>query len=268
MRNMETFHIRGKVTGDLGENANRPTMLMLIPNSDDGVVMSMFRGFTVVRKDHTFEISNVTPGSYVISLPGINGQKQVARQVVEVGSGDLNDVVVTPQPTFSVHGQVELQGAASNDAKEKGLDGVYVMLRPEDGQMIFGNTQATTKADGTFVIDGLSTGKVRATVFNEPDGSYVKSIRIGNQEILGKSTELSGPAELHVLLHTGAAEVSGTVTAKQGDTVVPVSSASVLLIPEDLTRDGGSLHTANTDQNGNFKEKGLTPGVYTPSLTR
>ncbi len=262
MRTAETFHIRGKVMGDLSENPNQPAMLMLFPYNNDNVRMTMFQGFTMVRKDHTFEISNVTPGTYVISMPGMNGQKQTARQIVEVGSSDLNDVVVAPQPTFTVHGQLELQGAASSDAKEKSLESVYVQLQPDDIDMIFGNTQATTKADGSFVIEGLSAGKVRANVFNQPEGTYIRSIRLGNQEALGKTLELTGGGEMHVLLHTGAAEVSGTVTAKKGDSVVPISSASVLLIPEDLTRNGGSTHTANTNQSGAFTEKGITPGVY------
>jgi hypothetical protein len=262
IRSAETFHIRGKVTGDVSEDPNQPTMLMLVPYNNDSIKITLFQGFTMLRKDHTFEIGNVLPGAYVISMPGMNGEKQTARQPVEVGSADLNDVVIASQPTFTIHGQIELQGTGSSDAKQKGLDGVYVTLQPDDMDMMFGNTQGIAKPDGSFVIENLPASKLRANVFNEPEGTYVKSIRLGNQETLGKPLDLNGSGELHVLLHTGAPELCGTVTAKKGGSVVPVSSASVLLISEDLIRSGGSPHTANTNQNGAFTAKGLTPGVY------
>lgn len=263
MRTAETFHIRGKVVGELSDNPNQPAMLLLMPHNDS-VAITMFNGFAQIHKDHTFDIGNVTPGTYTISMPAFTGQKQTAHQLVEVGSGDVNDVVIMPQPAFSLHGQVELQGAPSADAKEKGLEGIYVNLREDEADAIpfGGGGQGTTKSDGTFVIENLSAGKMRASVFNQPEGAYVASIRLGNQELLGKPGDITGAGELRVLLHTGAAEVSGTVTAKKGDSVVPVSSASVLLIPEDFTRNGGALHTANTNQSGTFTEKGLTPGVY------
>ena len=43
---------------------------------------------------------------------------------------------------------------------------------------------------------------------------------------------------------------------------MPATSASVLLIPEDLTLNGGSVHTAGTNQNGSFTAKDLEPGRY------
>ena len=270
-RSLETFHIRGKVAGDLPETEGRMNMLTIMPN-DSGEVGMMYNNMTMIAKDHTFDIANVAPGTYIITMPNFNGGKQTARQSVEVSSGDVNDVVITPQQAFVIHGAVELQGKLSGNAKDKALESIYVTLQPDDVNMMMGATQATTKADGSFTLETVVPSKYRVNVYNEPDGAYVKSIRFGSQETLGKTLDLSqaGGGELHVMLGAGAAEVTGTVMKQQDSSAtsssnsasVPVSGASVILIPEDLTRNGGSVHRAGTNQNGGFDEKGLTPGVY------
>jgi hypothetical protein len=266
LRSMETFHIRGKLLGDTNENVNQPTMLMLMPEGDENGGAFMFNGMTMVKKDHTFDIANVTPGAYVITTANMNGKKGSVHQAVEVGSGDLNDMVLTVQPTFTIHGSVELEGTPSGDAKDKTLENIYVTIVSDDASVMFGRSQGMTKADGTFTLENLMPGKVRVQVFNEPDGAYLKSIRLGSQETLGKTLDLTqaGGGEIHVTLRAGAAEVSGTVTKKEGDNAAttPVSGASLLLIPEDLTRNGGIVHNNSTKQNGTFTSKGLTPGVY------
>ena len=130
---------------------------------------------------------------------------------------------------------------------------------------------ATTKADGGFTMERVTPAKFRVRVMNQPEGSYIASIRFGNQEMLGKTLDLtqSSGGELHISLRAGAAEVSGTVQTKPDDpaasstsALVPATSASVILIPEDLTLNGGSVHTAGTNQNGSFTVKGVEPGRY------
>jgi protocatechuate 3,4-dioxygenase beta subunit len=270
MRSVETFHIRGKLADGLPESTGRPTFLMLMPQGDDSP--SFMFGGGLVAKDRTFEFGGVAPGSYVISMMGNATGQQFARQAVEVGSADVNGVVITTQSTFIIRGAVELQGMLSGSSKDKSLESVQVMLTPDDDSVIMFNTSnAMTKADGTFTLERVTPGKSRVRVMNEPEGSYVKSIRFGNQETLGKTLDLTQAAggEIRVVLHSGAAEVSGTVQTKQESTsagdssaLVPATSASIMLIPEDLTLNGGSVHTSGTNQSGAFTAKGLAPGVY------
>jgi hypothetical protein len=189
------------------------------------------------------------------------------RQQVEVGSGDVNDVTVTELPTFAIHGSMEVQGTLAGSAKEKALEGVPLILTPEEPAMMMRSPQATPKADGSFTLESVIPGKFRVLVMNEPEGVYLKSIRLGGQEMLGKTLDLTqaGGGDLHVTLRAGAAEVSGSVMAKNDAAaggMAPANGVSVLLIPEDLTRDGGSLHTSGTNQRGAFMEKGVAPGTY------
>ncbi len=268
-RTLQTFHIRGKVVGQPGDEDKGQTMLMLQPADSDAMFFGS--GMTMLGGDSTFDIANVAPGSYTLIMPPFNGGKQTASQPVEVGSADVNDVIVSARPAFTIHGSSELQGLLSGSAKEKPLENLQIFLSPDGFSMFFGGGNATTKADGTFTLEGVTPGKMRVNVTNEPEGAYVKSIRFGNQEVLGKTLDLTQASggDIHVVLHAGAPEVSGTAMKRQegnsaGDSapLTPASSATILLIPEDLTRNGGSVHFTNTNQNGVFTEKGLTPGVY------
>jgi hypothetical protein len=274
IRAVQTFHVRGKVAGDIGggENDNRRVMLVINPVGEAGGILSFFNGMTMVSKDHTFDMSGVTPGSYVITNANSGGKNDSIRQVVEVGSGDVEGIMLTPQPTFAIHGSVELQGTLAGSAKDKALEGIVVMLAPDDmTTMMMHSAQATTKTDGSFTMENVVPSKFRVRVMNEPEGAYVKSVRFGSQEALGKTLDLTqaGGGDIHVTLRAAAAEVSGTVMAKNEDAasgnssaMAPASGVSVLLIPEDLTRDGGSVHTSGTNLNGAFTEKGLAPGTY------
>jgi len=247
-------------------------MLVINPVGEAGGILSFFNGMTMVSKDRTFDMSGVTPGSYVITNANSGGKNDSIRQVVEVGSGDVDGIMLTPQPTFAIHGSVELQGTLAGSARDKALEGIVVMLAPDDmTTMMMHSAQATTKTDGSFTMENVVPSKFRVRVMNEPEGAYVKSVRFGSQEALGKTLDLTqaGGGDIHVTLRAAAAEVSGTVMAKNEDAasgnssaMAPASGVSVLLIPEDLTRDGGGVHTSGTNQNGAFTEKGLAPGTY------
>ena len=262
IRAVETFHIRGKVVGDLGENDGQRAMLMLLSQSEGGMSMGMANGSAMVAKDHTFEMDNVPPGQYVIVMSTMNG-KFSARQPVEVGSGDVNDVVVAPQTMFTIHGQLEVQGKLTSDQRDNGLAGIYITLSPDDDVML-GGDQGTTKADGSFSIESVTPGKFRVQVFNEPEGTYLMSVRFGNQEVMGKTLDLTQAAggDMHVVIRAGAAEVNGTVTGKKGDTVVPISGAAILLIPEDMNHMNANLAGSGADQNGAFTARSVAPGTY------
>jgi hypothetical protein len=238
MRAVQTFHIRGKLALGPAEKDTPRAMIMLWPQDDPGPP----HGANAIAKDGSFDVAGVPPGVYRILCPG----RQV--EIVEVSSKDLNNVVLIPQPVFTLRGSVELESGPAD------LENVQVMLMPVEESLVMANVaSAMTTADGTFTMEKVTPGKFRVRVMILPEGSYVKSIRFGNQETLGKNLDLTQASggEIHVVLHTGAAQVSGMA-----------ASASVVLIPEDLTLNGGAVHTAVTNQSGAFTVTGVEPGVY------
>jgi len=136
--------------------------------------------------------------------------------------------------------------------------------------MFGAGANATPGPDATFTLDNISTGKYKLDL-NSLDGTYLKSVRIGTQEMRGKYLEIgSGAAgELDIIFRYGAAEVDGSVQAAQNGVNSATAaggqaagSAYVLLVQEELNEDGSGLKFNSTGQNGTFTFKQLTPGRY------
>jgi hypothetical protein len=117
---------------------------------------------------------------------------------------------------------------------------------------------ASAQPDGTFVLKGAPAGTYSVTVPNLPPGYYVKSMRIGGQDLLRSPLDVSSASggEIEVVLAEGTGEVNGSVVDSQGRAV---SGASVSLWAR-ATSSG--IRTATTDQNGAFKFTNVAPGDY------
>jgi hypothetical protein len=96
-----------------------------------------------------------------------------------------------------------------------------------------------------------------------PAGLYVKSQRLGSEDVLETPLDLTGGAgsALSIVLGVSTSEVSGTVTSEDG---TPVTSAMVVLIPESAKRRELQqfYRTASTGPAGGYKMTGVAPGRY------
>jgi hypothetical protein len=191
---------------------------------------------------------------------------------VDVGQGDVNDVQVTIVPPGSLHGQVSLEGNPQAGSSAANLKNVHIFLMGADMSMMFGNNNVTPKDDGTFSMENVAPGKYYLNA-NAPSGTYLKSVRLGNQEILGKELDLTqGSGQLALVFSYGVAEVDGTVQFPQNSAAASDGSsnaqpnatpdASVVLIPDTLNEDGSGMHTGNSGTGGSFTVKQVPPGHY------
>ena len=239
---------------------------MSASNRDDDFGM-YFAGQTTVSKDHSFDIAGVAPGSYNVNVFVMSGQvRSAARQQVDVGAADVNDVLLTVSPPGTITGHVRIEGTAPGGSAAANLQSVHVNLAPsENGAMFFGRHGGQeTNQDGSFTLGGISPGKYYVNV-NNPQGTYAKSVRLGQQEVLGKELDLSGSAsgDLEITLRYGAPEVDGTVKAADSDSSgAAVTSGTVVLAPDQLNADGSGVHFANIDTTGSFTAKQIPPGHY------
>ncbi len=276
IRAVQTFFVKGKIAGDFPEENAEGLMVVLIPRDNDGPIGFMQQAMAA-GKDRSFEFSGIAPGSYVVSLAAMRGNlQQFARQMVEVGSSNVSDLVVNIQPGIALHGSIELEGMPPGTAKNNALQSVQIMLRPEEerngflGISSFENSG--TKADGTFTMEGVMPEKVQLRVMNKPDGTYLKSVRFAQQELLGKPLDLTqgSGGDLRIVFRYGAAEVDGTVQTTQNATsaaggngaAAPATSAAIMLVPDDLPSDGTGIYSASANQDGGFSIKDVSPGRY------
>ncbi len=105
--------------------------------------------------------------------------------------------------------------------------------------------------------------KYFANLSGLPQSVYVKSIRLGAEDVTRATLDLTSGASgtLEIILSPKGAELAGTIRNDRGD---PVAGVVVTLRPKipDGSNAGGGIKTLPTDADGGFKIFGLAPGDY------
>jgi hypothetical protein len=142
------------------------------------------------------------------------------------------------------------------------LQPISVRLSPEDGKGP--DAIAAVRNDGTFTLTELRRTTYRMQLGDLPDGWYLRSAVLGNQNILNdglRLAEADAKQSLEITVGLGAGKVQGVVLEPEyGD---PVPNALVKLFPDPPNPHRADLfHTAPTDQDGRFFIKNIVPGRY------
>ncbi|MGH9674487.1 MAG: carboxypeptidase regulatory-like domain-containing protein, partial [Bryobacteraceae bacterium] len=249
------LRVRGKIIG----GTRQPAMVLLMPKTGD--VFSMVnRNMSSTRPDGEFEIRNVTPGSYILSAQSADPSgRSYARMPIEVGESHVENLVLTLQPSFSVQGRLRYEGTPPAQSAP-----IRLMARSLDDRMGFGSASAMVKEDGAFTLANVVADKLQLSAFGLPPGAYLKSVRLGEQEVLEQGLDMSGgptAAALDVLVSMNAGQVTGAVTNDKSE---PVSGAVILLAPDEKRAKLEFLYKQiTTDQSGAFAIQGVAPGDYT-----
>ena len=177
------------------------------------------------------------------------------RQKIEVGGENIDSLIISLGGT-SIQGRVTVAGAGTLT-----LDRLGVVLYGVDEHEQFGG-RGRVKKDGTFEIPWVSDGNHALYVQGLGDDGYVKSARLGSDDILEKGLQLEkgGPGgRLEVVISSASAQLEGSVSGGDG----LVIGASVRAAPEPETPYNRSRsNSARTDPTGRFSLTGLAPGTY------
>jgi len=198
-----------------------------------------------------FEYPNLQPGSYVLSGEAtIDGRMYVARQEVDLSGGDL-EVTLQFAPAIELHGSLRLEGAGAGTAA-----GHRVFLVAGDNGIRAG-ASAEVQPDGSFVLPNVHPGLWDIGVEPLPKGGYLKSMTLGDEDVLRKDMVIAAPtpARLEIVVSAAGAELSGQV---QG-----AGATTVLLAPQGDHAIVLSFYAVTgVDEKGAFHFRGRTPGVY------
>jgi len=99
-----------------------------------------------------------------------------------------------------------------------------------------------------------------------PDGfanAYVKSIHLGNTDVLADGLHLWGPtqSQLEIVIGLNGAQIDGTVVDSAHE---PAANVTIIAVPDGSNRGRTDLsRRANSDRRGRFALEGLAPGDYT-----
>jgi protocatechuate 3,4-dioxygenase beta subunit len=197
-----------------------------------------------------------------------------SRIAIDVGNSNVDNLAFTLTPGFIVMGKVSMD-APSLTSDASGPRGMRVTLaRDPDLVGLPGPLQSNVQPNGTFCLANVGQGDYRmyvppllntfqwgtANVPLQLQNTYVKSIRLGNVDVLSDGLHLSiAPQEqLEVMIGTGA-KIDGTVVNEKRE---PVVNATVALVPMTARRRIDLYRTTTTDTMGRYKLQGVPPGAY------
>ena len=272
LRKGSLYRVQGRVAGGTAQDL-AAVQLNLVPRGGINPML-MGRGLASrTRADGTFEITSVQPGSYYLiaesmirgggggrggQAVGGPGAGAAGRTLVDVTAGDLKGVLVTLADPLTVTGTLKVEG-------QQGAESQAISLALTQAEPIMGMPGGTASArvsQGAFKITGVTPDIYYLNVSGLPEGSYLKSVRVGNQEVIDKGIDLtaaSGTANFDVTLSTKGGSVEGTVSA--GGDAAPGSY--IMLLADPLKPGQPYLNRSSTsDQDGKFTIKGLAPGDY------
>jgi len=217
-------------------------------------------GTSVDRKTGAFEIPGVIPGSYFLnaslSVSGNNAIYLHAHFPIEVANDDLKNISVSLEPDFNLSVHVAVEGQSANDPA---LNLAGLRIRIGSNSM----AQPVQNQPGNFTFSRLRSVDDTVSVAQLPEGSYVKSIRLGQTNVLtdGLRIDRAPDSPVEIVLGLNGGVLTGTVI---GDASKPVDNANVVLVPETANRQRPDLYRkVVSDAAGHFRITGIAPGDYT-----
>jgi hypothetical protein len=206
-----------------------------------------------------FEFNGVLPGSYVVSASATvqNGNTSTtlrARLPLDVFSNDIDNVSLPLLPSWEVSGHLSIEGAPQGVAPPP-VNRLYLRVRPE----ISG---AVPQPNGNFVFRGMRADTYQLWLDELPAGGYLKSIRLGDTDILNGGLRLDRvpDAPIEVVVSLRAATIAGTALHSAG---TPATNVVVALVPDAPRRGRLDLYkNVFTDGAGRFRITNVAPGSY------
>jgi hypothetical protein len=255
-----TVSVTGRVRCEV-EGQKVTMSLMLVPRVMLGITnMGMGSRGAAVKPDGIFEFPRVPPGGYMLTVSAtVDDKRYWARVPVQVGSTNVEGVVVAIHAGATVTGKLRVEGREREQEKVAGLN---VGLRSwQSGGIIFGPIPTIkTAEDGSFQLEDVGMDHYSFYVHGLPDGYYLKSVRSGGVDVMALGLEVAGgSAPLDVLISPNAGGLEGTVMDSRAQK--PAASATVVLVPRVVERSD-LYYRMTSDADGRFRAKNVVPGDY------
>ncbi|MEQ1761110.1 MAG: carboxypeptidase-like regulatory domain-containing protein [Vicinamibacterales bacterium] len=270
---VRTVRVSGVALNSAGENLSGAAVT-LSPSGDGALAFNLGANGGRVRSDGTFTVTNVTPGSYTLTVasggpgggrrgggpPGVS-EAEFATMPLLVGSEDLTGIAVVTAKGASLSGTVVVAEEASGELKTSGLQVVAQGTRPDLPGPFTANRNARVGDDAAFVMTGLS-GQRLLRLNGLPQGWTLKAVTVDSSDVTDSPMDFRGNEQIgnvQIVVTDRVTEVNGKVVSGGQ----PARDYSVVLFAEDETKwtfPTRFVQTARPDQQGLFKIRALPPG--------
>jgi protocatechuate 3,4-dioxygenase beta subunit len=251
-------HIRGRVIDRTTGQPLAQASLTAVPLTDDPF-------FTIASARSNvqglFDLAGVPPASYQIfvtrygeALTGLN-----ALVSVDVADKDIENFSIIAAPEFKLSGRFVMEGGSRSYPRVGDVTRDPQVVGMTRGAFSFNPPPA---ADGSFVLDGMVPGDFSVTLRGVAPDGYIKSMRLGNADVLNDGLHVSGPSEnvLEIVIGANAGKIEGVVLNTRQQ---PLANRTVVLVPDLRFRQRSDLYKViSTDNTGHFRMQGVTPGDY------
>lgn len=284
--------VRGVVIDDAtGARVSSAQILMVArnapPDSLYGAPMDTNKGM--------FEIDSVVPGAYfLVAFADENGHTWTGRVAIDVAGEPLENVTVRIRPGFDISGRILAD--PPGDAGDIDFARLNVTLRPNapsdpgflpdtirqpkvtvshEGPALPGTVDihlwsglrmpaviGAIESSGAFRLRNFPSWDYSVEVSTSIENAYVKSIRLGDLDILNDGLHIDGPpsGNLEITIGANAGSLDGRVVSERSE---PMENIRTILVPVAMSQNRGDLFkTAWTDAKGDFHIDGIPPGDY------
>jgi protocatechuate 3,4-dioxygenase beta subunit len=255
---MPTRHIRGRVINAATGQPVVKASVVAIPRSSTPYKITPASSTTA---DGLFDLAGVVPGSYQIA---VTNREMSGIVPVEVGERDIPNLPIIISSGFKLSGRFVIEGARANNSQIS-FPRISELIRdPQGAGLPSGGPTFTppAAADGSFVLEGVGPGDFRLNVGGVQPDSYVKSIRMGNTDVLNDGLHIYSAPEnlLEVVIGSNAGRIEGSVVNSRQETL---PNRTVVLVPDVRFRHRNDLYkVVSTDTAGRFRMRGVAPGNY------
>jgi hypothetical protein len=254
-------HIRGRVLDQAGQPVGTAN-LSAMPRTTDPY-------FTVPHAqssaDGTFDMAGVAPGSYQILASAYSESRAMdGIAAVDVAEKDIQNIPIVMTSGFKLSGRIVMEGGGRSGNNSQFPYPFFGLIRePEIVGMSAFPAFSQPTADGSFTIERIPAGDFRVDLQAwVPPGGYIKSIRMGNVDVLNDGLHISGPPDtvLEVVIGANAGRIEGSIVNTRNE---PLSNRTAVLVPDFRFRQRSDLYkVVSTDNAGRFRMPDITPGDY------